>query len=278
MTKPLTDEQRAEREARRQKNRETWLARQVERDRGPIKAARSQEHREAWLKSELNSNYRKHRYENEMVPLPEITAEVEGESGSLAKLRAVMADDASPLFRRLDAADVIIDFELAPGAAAGVAADQLASSAFQFYRAVEANPAAPEALKFRALKSIARIENSRKQAAQSPEAHFANREFARRQVNTARSTALRAAGVWRQVVASRASWALKSNDVFDVPELPQIKVGASVAKDGVGVFLDALNRQPHEQKEQRAAERNRTLLAVRATNREDNWDQLLPLK
>jgi hypothetical protein len=259
----LTPEERAERAAERAAKR------------AALREERRKDNRERWYNSPHNTNANwKARYEKEDQPLPEIAVEAKG-SGSLAKLRAVMADPDSPIYRRLDAADVIIDFELAPGAAANVPPEQLASSAFQFYRLTEANPQTPEALKFRALKAIARIENSRKQAAQSPEAHFANREFIRRLINAERSRALREAGIWERVVESGAHWSLGPRDSFDPPILPSADVHASIEKDGSAEYLDACNRLPREQKEQFAAERTAILLAVRATNRVDDWERLL---
>jgi hypothetical protein len=52
----------------------------------------------------------------------------------------------------LDAADIIIDYELARGAAANVPPEQLARLCLSILSRVDASNEAPEVLKFRALK------------------------------------------------------------------------------------------------------------------------------
>src|SRR5262249_13735058 len=100
--------------------------------------ARSAMNREAWAKSPLNAN-NFHKLTREVsAPIqPEKAETVEDPKGSasLAKLRAIMLDESAPLYRRLDAADVIIDYELGPGAAVNVPPEQIASTAYQFFRA-----------------------------------------------------------------------------------------------------------------------------------------------
>ena len=138
----------------------------------------------------------------------------------------------------------------------------------------------PEALRFRALRSIARIENSRKAAAQNPASHFANQEFCRRLINSARSAALREAGVWEKVIATGAAWSISPRDSFSVPTLPLADVGVTI-EDGAAEHLDAINRWRANKPEEAArydAERTAILLSVKATNRVDDWDQLLTAK
>src|SRR5262249_50020313 len=155
-------------------------------------------------------------------------------------------DEAAPLYRRLDAADVIIDYELSPGSAFNVPPEQIASTAYQFFRAVDAVEGVPEALKFRALRAIARIENSRNLAVRSSTAHYAQRGLFVSFVNAARQAVLREAGVWE--TAHGAEWSLRINDDFELVELPTLgeSVGSAAATVGIASYFNIVERLPKD--------------------------------
>jgi hypothetical protein len=91
---------------------------------------------EAWANSPQNAA---NRHKDTLGAVaPEIVAEANDEGGSvsLAKMRAIMADPEAPLYRRLDAAEVVLTYELGPGAAVGVDSDQIAAASYRFLKAV----------------------------------------------------------------------------------------------------------------------------------------------
>ena len=94
------------------------------------KEAKRAANREAWSLNRLNANHQ--RQETLAAVVPEIPADPASEGGSLAKMRSIMADTAAPLYRRLDAAEVILTYELAPGSAVGVPAEQIAATSYRF--------------------------------------------------------------------------------------------------------------------------------------------------
>jgi len=246
---------------------EAWAEARKAKDR------RRKENREKWAKRRDWSDDK----EATAPVLPQIAADDPPDSGgfgSLAKLRAIMLDQTAPLYRRLDAADVVIDYELAPGAAVDTPAEQIASTAFQFFKAVDVAEDAPEALKFRALKAIPRIENTRKAAVASSTQHRAKRELHVRLVNMARSRALREAGVWSAAIESGARWSLDASDDFDMPEPPRLSLGLP-PEAGFGARLTAYQALPEDEQRRLHEAQNAELLAVRARNRPDDWERLL---
>src|SRR5712691_9346310 len=81
-------------------------------ERAASKAARQAKraaNREAWRNSPLNANNLHKLTKEAAAPiLPEIAEPADKGSASLAKMRAIMADPATPLYRRLDAAEVVL--------------------------------------------------------------------------------------------------------------------------------------------------------------------------
>jgi hypothetical protein len=127
----------------RQKWTEAWREAQKAKDE------RRKENREKWAKRRDWSD------DNEHKIAVAIEANGAGGSRSLAALRTIMADPDTPLHRRLGAAEVVLAFELGPGAAVGADVDKIAAGSYQFLNAVIDTPGTPEALRFRCLKMIA---------------------------------------------------------------------------------------------------------------------------
>src|SRR6516162_11558400 len=86
------------------------------------KAKRRAENRERWQTRRDWSDDNKHKIAVEV----EDPSGKEGVSTSLQRLRSIMADPNVALHRRLDAAEVILTFELGPGAGVGIDPDQIA--------------------------------------------------------------------------------------------------------------------------------------------------------
>jgi hypothetical protein len=128
----------------------------------------------------------------------EIPADVEDDtaSPSLSELRRIMADTSAPLHRRLDASEVILQFELPQGAAVGADVEQIGASSYKFLRAASTDPGTPDALKFKALRLLAGIENARASTRSSAAELFAKREILIGLVNSERRRALVASGMW----------------------------------------------------------------------------------
>jgi hypothetical protein len=69
---------------------------------------------------------------------------------SLEALRALMVNAELPLHRRIDAAEVVLSYELGAASLAGADPDvPIAAASFKFLQAVASNPEVPEALRFR---------------------------------------------------------------------------------------------------------------------------------
>jgi hypothetical protein len=149
------------------------------------KAERREANRAAWQASKKNAINQREATLDAIAPEVAIEpiADAVQANGSLARMRAIMADPDAPLYRRIDAAEVILAYELGPGAAVGIDPDQIAAPAYRFLKAVVEASETPEALQFKALKLIVGIENSRKAAVQSSDQYAANKELLRRMVN-----------------------------------------------------------------------------------------------
>jgi hypothetical protein len=176
-------------------------------------------------------------------------------SASLRRLRSIMADNDAPLYRRLEAAEIILGYELAPGALAGTDPDTVAASSYQFLNAVIAEPTVSEALEFRALKAIAQVENARAQIRNAGEQLGMKRQMFVDLVNTERRAALVARGSW----PSSQRWWLDTSDAWAWPvdwpgmwSWPPSAIAEAYKGDAVS-FRESLR-------------------AVRATNRDDPWD------
>ena len=122
---------------------------------------------EKWRDSPLNANNRYKQVLDTLAPgLAADEAPVEPDertgSRSLAKLRKVMADVNTPLFRRLDCCEVIIGYELAPGSIAGASdPNAIEAGSYRFLISAADDPRTPEALRFRCLKLLVALENQR---------------------------------------------------------------------------------------------------------------------
>jgi hypothetical protein len=221
------------------------------------KDQRRAENRERWAKRRDWSD------DNEHKVAVAIEANGAGGSRSLAALRAIMADPDTPLHRRLDAAEVVLAFELGPGAAVGADIDQIAAGSYQFLNAVIDTAGTPEALRFRCLKMIASVENARAASKNTVAEHAAKRALLLKLVNSERVRTFRAAGVWSEAVRTDA-WALKTSDDFPWPagwpgDWPWPPASFSTALEnvfGVTAFKEQLR-------------------AVKATNRADDWERFL---
>jgi hypothetical protein len=91
----------------RQKWTEPWAESRKQKDQ------RRKENREKWAKRRDWDADNEHKLDADVEGIPN---EVNGGSGSLAKMRAIMLDPAVALYRRLEAAEVVLSYELGPGA------------------------------------------------------------------------------------------------------------------------------------------------------------------
>ena len=128
-----------------------------------------------------------------------------------------MLNDEITLYRRLNAAEVILQFELGPGAAVGVNPDTIAAGSYKFLRTLVDLPDTPEALRFRALKLIAGIENARASAKASDLSHTAKHSLLLALANAQKSRQLRASGQWENIIRAGQDWALKDSDQLNWP-------------------------------------------------------------
>lgn len=187
---------------------------------------------------------------------------------SLSKMRALMLDDGASLQRRIDAAEICVEYELGPGAGVGVPPDQIASAAYQFCRAV-ADSDAPEGHKFRALRMMVRIENARAKPSSAAQT-AAQKALCVDLINAARRMELIKAGRWPPPAGTQ--WWLTMGDTFDMPALPSDPATAGM---NIGQRLDHAKHLPEALRRQRRDARHAAYCAVRASNRVDNWQDLL---
>ena len=226
------------------------------------KAERRARNREEWRTSPKNAmNVRQDAIEA-------IASEIPGDStgdgsDSLAELRRLMADKDVALHRRIDCAEVILAYELGPGAAVGAKTDEIAAGSFRFLKSVTDTPESPEALRFRCLKLIAAVENARAASKNTVAEHAAKRRLLIALVNSVRTRSFRTAGTWREAVKTDA-WALTNADAFDWPK--------GWPGDWVWPLatFSALLEQDHD-----VTAFRELLLSIRATNRDDRWEDYL---
>jgi hypothetical protein len=240
--------------------------------------------KEAWKYHPANANAAWMQRQAEMMEATTAAIEVEpvpeAECGSLAKLRGIMADPAAPLYRRIDAAEIVLTYELAPGSLVNVAADQVAAASYRFMQAVIDATETPEPLRFRALKSVAAIENARASRAGAT-TDTTQREFWVALVNAARRSALIRAGVWDRVAADGAEWALSPGDEFDMPEVSRLSASTVRFGDdgsGIAIRMQELGRMPEGVVRAHGEAVDAMLRKVRANGRADHWERLLPAK
>jgi hypothetical protein len=125
------------------------------------RAARRAANQEEWRRNHINSNQQTAALREIAAPeLPEPE-----DTSPLEKLRAIMLDSTQLLYRRLDAAELVLAYELAPGALVDVPPSEVAANSYRFLRGVADAPDVPERLQFRALKAILSINHKRAAAA-----------------------------------------------------------------------------------------------------------------
>lgn len=239
------------------------------------KEARRKANQEFWADNPKNARFQ-WRMRQEAVAKVVLEDPGDGGSASLATLRTLMADNNLPMHRRIDAAEVVLGYELGNAALVGAAPDTpIAAASFKFLQAAASNPEVPEALRFRCLKSIAAIENARasKSSASTSASH---RSLVVALVNAARRAELSKAGVFERAIAEGLEWAISAADEFDEPALPRPHAGTTIQPDGrgVGAAMHGLSRHSLSQKEH-ADEVHQALLAVVARNRPDEWRRLI---
>jgi hypothetical protein len=227
------------------------------------KAKRRAENREKWSRRRDWSSEEEHRIAVGIEDTP--GSSDEHTSASLRQMRAIMADPSTALFRRLDAAEVLLSYELGPGAAVGVDPELIGSTSYKFLKAVVDDSSTPEALRFRALKSIVAVENARAQAKSNALIDAEKRVLLIKLVNSERVRAIRSSGNWAKAVKSDG-WSLRLADDFpwppgwpgDWPWPPStFSTTLGQARD-VTAFRERLR-------------------AIRATNRPDAWEKFLGL-
>jgi hypothetical protein len=224
------------------------------------KAERRAENRRKWSERRDWSDDNQHKIEAE-VPI-EPTSEAGG-SRSLSKLRSLMANPSVALHRRLDAAEIILVYELGPGAAVGADPEQVAAASYRFLNVVVDDPQTPEALRFRALRSIAAVENARAAQKSNAVTNADKHALLVALVNAERSRAIRAADCWSKAKETDV-WALRSSDDFPWPEgwpgdweWPATSFAAELEQaSDVTAFREKLR-------------------SIRARNRDDNWERFL---
>jgi hypothetical protein len=225
------------------------------------KLKRRAENREKWARRRDWSSDDEHKI---AVGVEDTSASSdESISASLRQMRVIMADSTVPLFRRLDAAEVLLSYELGPGAAVGVDPELIASTSYKFLKAVADNASTPEALKFRALKLVVSVENARAQAKSSAITTAEKRQLLIGLINNARSCSFRAAGTWSEAVKT-TEWALTSSDTFDWPKGWPGEWSWPLAS------FSALLEQAQD-----VTAFRELLLSIRATNRDDRWEDYL---
>jgi hypothetical protein len=182
-------------------------------------------------------------------------------SASLKRLRRTMLDNRMPLRRRLDCAEVVLSYELGPGAAAGADPDTIAAVSYQFLKLVADDPQAPEALSFRALRLVAQVENARAQVRNTSEQLYEKRALLVGLANAERRRHLRSIGKWPP--PKDVHW-LDVSDAIALPsswvamQWPLTSISACYRRGDVEAFRAQLQ-------------------AIRATNREDRfWDDFGP--
>jgi hypothetical protein len=239
----------------RQKWTEAW------REARAAKDERRKANRAKWAERRDWSDDNEHKID---VALEDVSDVGGGSSSSLDRLRALMGDPNVALHRRIDAAEVLVPFEIAPGAASNVDPDEVAAKSFQFLRAVIDAKETPPALAFRALKLVAGIENARASIKANSITLGQRREMFCHLVNATRLAELRRGGIWHRVVASGERWWIGLEDDF---ELPRSWLDSWTWPPSS--FAEALSRG--EGSEALRAE----LRTARARNRLDDWERLL---
>jgi hypothetical protein len=216
------------------------------------KQLRRIKNRERWDTHPLNANaaHAEMKQLLKRIPVPEVT-----DVGSLSQLRAIVADTEAPLYRRVEAAEIVLSYELAPGSAINMPQEQIAAASYRFMQAVADHAETPDNIRFKCLRSLASIENARARVGDT-EALADRRVHLLELVNAARRRHLISSGCW----PASHRWQLDPSDDIDIPRLSQ-------SLDSIGTSLDRASASA------RASDRRSLLLSIVARNRPDNWRQ-----
>jgi len=230
------------------------------------KAAKRQANKEAWITHPANANAAWIERQIELkatLPLPIDPIETAG-NGALGRLRAIMADQEQPLYRRVEAAETVLKYELAPAAlASGPSTGEVAAGSLRFLRAVVELPDTPDPIRLRALCCVAAIENARAARVDGDQT-AAKHETWIAMVNAERRRSMIEAGAWPP---SDAGWCLTSADILNrEPE----GSGPWPPGDIGGLLEKAKLRSKAKREADREAFRAK-LRQVQATNRTDDW-------
>jgi hypothetical protein len=164
---------------------------------------------------------------------------------SINTLRGMMRDDDEPIGRRVEAAEVVLGYELPPAALANATVEPISSEAYTFLKYIAHMQEAPSALKFRALKALSAIESTKPRKI-DPQAVQDQRRREIRLINAARRAELQSRGLWPSPIRG---WFIGPADTVDLLDNPDQTMGAG------GRARDQL-------------------LAARITSRPDPWDEL----
>jgi hypothetical protein len=246
-------------------------------ERAAAKEAKRQANKENWPHHPANANaaWMQRRAEEQAAKLAApIEAEAGGDTGgsrSLQELKRIMRSASEPLFRRVEAAEIIAGFELPAGGAVGVNSEFVTSTAFKFLQRVTADPQTPEGIRFKSLRLVAGYENARARAVQGVEQIIKKRELQRSLCNSERRRCLLESHRWPP--PDGAEWSLKPDDQF--PWLPDWPGSWSWPIEDFGLKLGNAMCKPIG--ELLASERRfrAELRSIRSTNRDDRWELLL---
>jgi hypothetical protein len=181
------------------------------------RAVKREANRAAWRAAPNNGNNRasieRERLKAARLEATPIDDDDHG-SASLRQLRALMNDGGTPLYRRLDAAEIVLSYELGPGAAVGSDPDMIAVASYRFLKMVIDDVDTPEALRFRALKCVAQVENRRSELRNNAEALYEKRAMLIGLANSERRSYLVETGQWPPAADTR--W-LEVSDAIALP-------------------------------------------------------------
>jgi hypothetical protein len=164
---------------------------------------------------------------------------------SIDALRDMMRNDDEDLPRRVEAAEVVLGYELPPAALVNATVEPASSEAYIFLKYLAHMQEAPSALKFRVLKALSAVESAKPRKV-DPQAVEDQRRREIRLINAARRAELQSRGLWPSPVRG---WFVGPDDMIDFP-------------DAADISAQTHARTPEQ------------YLAVRITNRPDPWDDL----
>jgi len=203
-----------------------------------VKEAKRAANRAAWARDPRNANVQREQMLETVVVPEALPAPVPVDTSSLGRLRAIMANPTAPLFHRLDAAECVLAYELAPAALASLSQPEEAGAAsYRFLRAVANAAETPPALQLRALKCLSSIENARAPKL-NPDQHREKLELYRHLKHAER----------RKVLADAGRWPPSGDDLLwlnaDQPDPPDGWLGSgSWPPTDIAARLDKLSKR-----------------------------------